>query len=146
MKAKHQRLIFIGFSVVFLCVASLLVLRAFSQNLVFFYSPSDISAKPPSIGQTIRIGGLVEKSSVKHGIGDELHFIITDGKSNLPVDYKGMLPALFREGQGAVAEGSLSENGRFNASRILTKHDENYMPREVVDALKKSGRWKEGEK
>lgn len=145
MKPKHQRLLLVAFSTVSLCVATLLILQAFRQNLVFFYSPSELAAQSIPGTQLIRIGGLVETGSLRQGENDALHFRITDGKASLAVSYRGMTPALFREGQGAIAEGHL-QNGMFLAQRILTKHDENYMPREVVDALKKSGRWKEGEK
>lgn len=142
MKPKHQRMIFVAFTVVSLCVATLLVMNAFRQNLVFFYSPSELALRPVDNTQLIRIGGLVEAGSIERGENDRLQFRISDGKATLTVMYQGMVPALFREGQGAVAEGYL-DNGEFHATRILTKHDENYMPREVVDALKKSGRWKQ---
>src|SRR5262245_29177310 len=124
MKPKHQRLLFIGFSVVALCIATLLILQAFRENLVFFYSPSDIAQRHPPAGQMMRVGGLVVKGSTQRGKDDILYFTITDGKAELKAEYKGMVPTLFREGQGAVAEGMLKEDGSFNASRILTKHDE----------------------
>ena len=91
-----------------------------------------------------RIGGLVEKSSVHHGAGADVRFVVTDGAQTVPVSFAGVLPALFREGQGVVATGALDGTGTFNASEVLAKHDEKYMPPEVVAALKKSGRWKEG--
>lgn len=141
MKPKHQRLIFVAISVVFLCVASLLVLRAFRDNLVFFYSPSDIAAQTLPADKLMRVGGLVETGSIDKQ-PDGVTFTITDGKATLRVAYQGILPNLFREGQGVVAEGYLKSPGQFSATRVLAKHDENYMPREVVDALKKSGRWK----
>lgn len=143
MKPKHQRLLFIGFSVIFLCVGTLLVLRAFSENLVFFFSPTELAAQQPDPSRLIRLGGLVETGSIRHEDDDRLLFTITDGEASVAVSYQGMVPTLFREGQGAIAEGHMQPGGSFEATRILTKHDEKYMPREVVDALKKTGRWKE---
>ena len=125
-------------------VAAVLVVFALQDNVLFFYSPSDLAAHPPAAGRTIRIGGLVEQGSVKHN-GLEVDFTVTDGKHTVPVRYSGVLPDLFREGQGVVALGATDTGGRFVASEILAKHDERYMPREVVDALKRSGRWQEGE-
>jgi cytochrome c-type biogenesis protein CcmE len=139
MKPKHQRLIFIGVSVVFVCVATLLALQAFRNNVIFFYSPSELVDQEIEPAQKIRIGGLVETGSLSHK-NELTHFTVTDGKSHIDVTYKGMLPGLFREGQGVVAEGHMRGNA-FIAERVLTKHDEYYMPKDVVDALKKSGRW-----
>jgi cytochrome c-type biogenesis protein CcmE len=144
MKPKHQRLIFVCVSMVFLCAAGLLTLRAFSENLVFFYSPADLQDKAIAPDRLIRVGGLVEIGSIEHPAKDRIRFRITDKRNHIIVDYPGMVPALFREGQGVIAEGFLQGNKEFLAKRILTKHDENYLPREVVDALKKSGRWQEG--
>ena len=96
-------------------------------------------------GRAFRIGGLVEKGSVKRDRGLEVHFVVTDGKNAVPVDYSGVLPDLFREGQGVVAMGTRSSNGVFLAREVLAKHDEKYMPPEVVDALKRSGHWQEGQ-
>ncbi len=143
MKPKHQRLIFIGVSVVLLCISVIVTLRAFRDNLVFFYSPSDIATHAPDAGKNVRVGGLVE--DVKHIDADAIEFAITDGKAKVSVSYKGLVPNLFREGQGVVAEG-VFDGGHLQAKTILAKHDERYMPRDVVDALKRSGRWKEGEK
>ncbi len=145
MKPKHQRLIFIICSMLFLLVSTVLVMRAFQQNMVFFYSPQDISQKniPPT--QLIRIGGLVEAGSVVKEADDVIEFKVTDNAQSVHVTYSGMLPTLFREGQGLVAEGYITSPMEFKATRVLTKHDENYMPKEVVDSLKKSGRWKEGQ-
>ncbi len=140
MKPKHQRLVFVVASVACLCAAVLLTMRAFKENLVYFFSPSDIVAMPPKPGQVIRIGGLVKTESLEHLPGNRVAFIVTDGKAEIAVAYQGALPALFREGQGVVAEGKLQDGG-FSATTILAKHDENYMPKEVVDALKKSGHW-----
>lgn len=142
MKPKHQRLIFVAVSVVFFCAAVLLTMRAFKENLVYFYSPSDIVAKAPKPAQKIRIGGLVKEGSIERGEGQKVRFVVTDGTNEMMVAYQGMLPTLFREGQGVIAEGSWTGK-EFTARTILAKHDENYMPKEVVDALKKSGHWKE---
>jgi cytochrome c-type biogenesis protein CcmE len=122
------------------------VLSAFSDNLVFFYSPTDLKAKPVPQGRMLRIGGLVEKASlVREPDGKTVEFRVTDGKSDVPVTYSGALPDLFREGQGVVVEGRLGAGGMFHASTVLAKHDERYMPPEVVEALKKSGHWQEGQ-
>ena len=122
-----------------------LVLTAFNDNLVFFYSPSELRAKAIAADRRVRIGGLVEAQSLSRGTdGRSVSFRITDGANDVAVVYQGLLPDLFREGQGAVAEGKLRPDGVFAASSVLAKHDENYMPREVVDALKKSGHWQEG--
>ena len=141
MKPKHQRLLFVTFSVFFLTVAVLLTLRAFRENIVFFYSPADIMEKHVENGRVIRVGGLVEQGSLVRGAGDLVRFTVTDGKARLEISYHGLLPNLFREGQGVVVEGSLSDAGHFEAKTILAKHDETYMPKEVVDALKRSGHW-----
>jgi cytochrome c-type biogenesis protein CcmE len=125
--------------------ATALVLTAFNDNLVFFYSPSELRAKAVAVDRRVRVGGLVEAHSLSNAAnGRSVSFRITDGSADIAVVYKGPLPDLFREGQGAVAEGRLRPDGVFAASTVLAKHDENYMPREVVDALKKSGHWQEG--
>ena len=121
------------------------MLTALKDNVLYFYSPSDVFAKHVQAGVSFRIGGLVATHSVSHGRGADVRFTVTDGKASVPVDYRGVLPALFREGQGVVALGALGANGTFDASEVLAKHDERYMPPEVVDALKRSGRWKEGQ-
>jgi len=145
MTRKRRRLVMLGSGLVALGGATALVLAAFSDNLVFFYSPSELAAKPAAIGQRIRIGGLVEEHSVvKSGDGREVAFRVTDGKADLKVVYRGILPDLFREGQGVVAEGRLAADGSFDAATVLAKHDEKYMPPEVAAALKKAGRWQEG--
>ncbi len=125
----------------FLCVSVLLTMRAFRDNLVFFYSPSELADRAISSTQRLRIGGLVETGSIINGAQDNITFVVTDGKASLKVQYTGLLPNLFREGQGVVAEGYLVNGTLFNAKTILAKHDENYMPREVIDALKKTGHW-----
>jgi cytochrome c-type biogenesis protein CcmE len=126
-----------------LATATGLVLNAFNQDLVFFYSPSEVAQKHPEPGRMIRIGGLVEMGSLRRLAGASIQFKVTDGKFELPVAYTGVLPDLFREGQGVVAEGALDDGGTLQASQILAKHDEKYMPPEVVAALKKSGEWRE---
>lgn len=123
--------------------ATALVLSAFSGSLVFFYTPSELAAQRDILGRTLRIGGLVEDNSLTHR-GSEVSFRVTDGKTDMEVRYVGVLPDLFREGQGVVAEGRLLPDGTFAAASVLAKHDEKYMPRAVVEELKKSGRWKEG--
>lgn len=145
MTRKQQRLGFLALGMTALGGATALVLSAFSSNLVFFYSPSDLKTQAVSADRRMRIGGLVEDGSLARGADSRVAFRITDGKTDIPVVYHGILPDLFRQGQGVVAEGKLQSDGVFDASTILAKHDERYMPREVVDALKKSGRWREGE-
>ena|SRR5665213_193380 len=120
------------------------VVYGLGQNTMYFRSPSDVVAKQVGEGVAFRLGGLVEKGSVQHGAGAEVHFKVTDGRSTIPADFNGVLPALFREGQGVVATGAIDGRGTFIASEVLAKHDEKYMPPEVVAALKRSGRWKEG--
>jgi cytochrome c-type biogenesis protein CcmE len=114
------------------------------QNTMYFRSPTDVAQGQVGKGVAFRLGGLVADGSVHHGSGADVHFTVTDGKSAVPVDYHGVLPALFREGQGVVALGAISDGGTFTATEVLAKHDEKYMPPEVVESLKRSGRWKEG--
>jgi cytochrome c-type biogenesis protein CcmE len=145
MKPKRRRLYFVIAGMALLGVAAGLVLYAMNDTLVFFYSPSELLAKQVPPGRTLRIGGLVETGSVaRDADGTTVHFRVTDTAKTVAVVYKGILPDLFREGQGVVAEGTMSQDGVFVAAEVLAKHDENYMPKEVVDALKKSGRWQEG--
>jgi cytochrome c-type biogenesis protein CcmE len=145
MTRKQQRLGLLALGMAALGGATALVLTAFNDNLVFFYSPSELKAKAVAADRRVRIGGLVEAKSVSRtSDGSGVFFRITDGTTDVAVVYQGPLPDLFREGQGAVAEGKLRPDGVFTASSVLAKHDENYMPREVVDALKKSGHWQEG--
>src|SRR5271168_1680204 len=145
MTRKQQRLGLLALGMAALGGATLLVLSAFNDNLVFFYSPSELKAKAVAADRRVRIGGLVEAQSLSRGAdGRSFSFRISDGADDVAVVYQGLLPDLFREGQGAVAEGKLRPDGVFAASSVLAKHDENYMPREVVDALKKSGHWQEG--
>ena len=144
MTRKRRRLYLLLGGMLGLGLAAGLVLYAFRDNLVFFYSPTEAMEKHVAPGTHIRIGGLVEKGSVEKN-GDHITFRVTDLKNSLPVAYTGALPDLFREGQGVVAEGALTESGVFDATQILAKHDETYMPPEVAAALKKSGRWQETE-
>ena len=144
MTRKQQRLGLLALGMAALAGATTLVLVAFSDNLVFFYSPSELKSKAVGVDRRVRIGGLVETGSVMRSDGRQISFRVTDGAVDLAVVYEGILPDLFREGQGVVAEGRLRTDGVFSASTVLAKHDENYMPREVVDALKKSGHWQEG--
>jgi len=127
--------------------AAALAVFALQDNVLFFYSPTDIVDNPDRVpsGRVFRIGGLVQSGSVKRDAGLEIQFVVTDGKNAVPVNFSGVLPDLFREGQGVVALGTRDTTGVFNASEVLAKHDETYMPPEVVDALKRAGRWKEGE-
>jgi len=117
------------------------VLNAFEENLLFFYSPSDLAVKPVSMEQAIRVGGLVEDGSVEKN-GLDVAFTITDGAQAVRVAYQGVLPDLFREGQGVVTRGWVQPDGSFRAEEVLAKHDENYMPPEVAEALKASGEWR----
>ncbi|HVC56496.1 MAG TPA: cytochrome c maturation protein CcmE [Stellaceae bacterium] len=145
MTRKRRRLLALVVGLSLLGAATAMVLAAFSDDLVFFYSPSELAAKAIGPGRRIRIGGLVEMHTVKHvDDGRGVDFRVTDGKRDIAVVYEGALPDLFREGQGVVAEGKLQPDGVFAASTILAKHDAKYMPPEVVEALKKAGRWQEG--
>jgi cytochrome c-type biogenesis protein CcmE len=147
MTRKKRRLYILGLFLLGLGTATALTLTAFQDNLVFFYSPTDLQAKKLPPEQLFRLGGLVETGSVERRSGDartvEVRFRITDLEHSVPVVYAGILPDLFREGQGVVANGRMSPDGTFRARELLAKHDENYMPAEVAEALKKSGRWNE---
>jgi cytochrome c-type biogenesis protein CcmE len=143
MTRKQRRLVLIGGAVGVLAVAVALVLGALRDSIVFFNSPSDVLEKHVAPGARIRLGGLVKDGSLVRGNDLNVHFKVTDGNRELPVDYQGVLPDLFREGQGVVAEGVLDGAGIFNADTILAKHDETYMPKEVAAALKKTGHWKD---
>jgi cytochrome c-type biogenesis protein CcmE len=145
MSRRQRRLVLIGLALFVLALAAALALSALRDTIVFFHSPTEIAQKKIEPGTRIRIGGLVKEGSMKRE-GLEARFEVTDGGASLPVTFTGVLPDLFREGQGVVAEGSLQANGSFRADTVLAKHDENYMPREVVDALKQQGVWKHGEK
>lgn len=141
MRPKRKRLTFVLIGMGLLAAAAGLMLIAFEENIVFFYSPSEVQEKQIAAEQRIRMGGLVEEGSIeKLDGGKTVRFVITDLAEVMPVVYSGLLPDLFREGQGVVAEGVLRD-GVFVADEVLAKHDENYMPPEVADALKKSGQW-----
>jgi cytochrome c-type biogenesis protein CcmE len=140
---KRKRLLAVLGLMSGLGVAAALVLSAFNENLVFFHSPSDVVEKQLPADKRFRIGGLVEAGSVRKD-GLITDFTVTDLRNSVMVRYTGILPDLFREGQGVVANGRLDAQGRFVASEVLAKHDENYMPPEVADALKKSGQWNDG--
>jgi cytochrome c-type biogenesis protein CcmE len=142
---KRRRLAFLVLGLAVLGFAAALVLSAFDENLRFFYSPSELAEATIPQGRIVRIGGLVEEGSLRRS-GQDARFRVTDLARTVEVAYRGQLPDLFREGQGVICEGTLGEDGTFRAAEVLAKHDETYMPREVADALKKSGRWKEGEK
>ena len=145
MTRKRRRLLGLALGLGMLGAATAMVLAAFNDNLVFFYGPSDLATKSIGPGRRIRIGGLVETQSLRHSAdGRGFDFRVTDGKADITVVYEGVLPDLFREGQGVVAEGRLRADGVFVATSVLAKHDEKYMPPEVADALKKAGRWQEG--
>ena len=141
MKRKNKRLSFVFLTLLALAAAAGLVLAAFEDNIVFFHSPTEIVKKNIRPEQRLRVGGLVEKGTVKQtGQNAITSFRVTDLTTSLTVNFKGILPDLFREGQGVVAEGHY-RNGVFEAKEVLAKHDETYMPKEVADALKKSGKW-----
>ena len=140
---KKRRLAFAAALVAVGAVLAVVVIYGLGQNTMYFRSPTDIAEQKIQPGVSIRLGGLVQQGSVKHGAGASVSFAITDGKSTVPVNFSGVLPALFREGQGVVTTGALNETGTFVANEVLAKHDEKYMPPEVVDSLKRSGRWKE---
>jgi cytochrome c-type biogenesis protein CcmE len=141
MTRKQRRLTLIGTAGLVLAVAVGLVLYALNDQIVFFYSPTDIAGKDLVAGTRIRLGGLVEEGSVEKGDNGAVRFAIIDAQNRLNVDYVGILPDLFREGQGVIAEGTLDVDGSFKADSVLAKHDETYMPREVADVLKEQGVW-----
>jgi cytochrome c-type biogenesis protein CcmE len=145
MTRKQRRLTLIGASLAVLAIAAALVLGALHDSIVFFNSPTDVAEKRILLGTRMRIGGLVKPGSLQRGDNLQVSFAVTDGNADIEVRYQGIVPDLFREGQGVVAEGKLESGGVLAADTVLAKHDERYMPREVVDALKKSGRWQEGE-
>jgi cytochrome c-type biogenesis protein CcmE len=145
MTRRQRRLVLIGLALGVLGLAAALALSALRDNIVFFHSPTEIAEKKIAPGTRVRIGGLVKEGTLKRD-GLDARFEVTDGAASLPVSYRGILPDLFREGQGVVAEGALETAGNFRADTVLAKHDENYMPREVVDALKQQGVWQHGEK
>lgn len=144
MKPKRKRLWLLLGSLAVLGVAATLVLTALNDNIVFFYSPTQVAEKKPTPDRRFRLGGLVEQGSVKKSNdGQVISFKVTDLQRSLDVTYRGQLPDLFREGQGVIAEGTLGADGVFVAREVLAKHDENYMPPEVAKALRESGQWKD---
>ncbi len=146
MTRKRRRMIFVLTGMVLLSAAVGLVLVAFEESVTFFYSPSELAAETPPLGRAFRLGGLVEEKSVKKlEDGLTVEFRITDLAESVAVRYRGILPDLFREGQGVITEGKLGADGVFAAQEVLAKHDETYMPREVADALKEAGQWRGGE-
>ena len=136
MKARHKRFVLVGVGVAGLALSATLVLSAFQKNLVFFYTPSQVFKKEAPIGKDFRIGGLVEKGSLKREAdGVTVDFVVTDTARSIPVHYRGILPDLFKEGKGVVTEGKLGPDGTFRATEVLAKHDANYMPPEAQDAI-----------
>ena len=139
-RKKTRRIQMLAFGAVLLVGAALLVSVAFRDAIVFFFSPTELMAEQRRPDQLLRVGGLVLEDSLERGQGETARFVVTDGNATIPVTYTGVLPDLFAEGQGVVAEGYLRD-GRFEATEVLAKHDENYVPKEVVDALKEQGHW-----
>ena len=136
MKSRHKRFVLLGVGIAGLALSAGLVLSAFQKNLVFFYTPSQVAANEAPVGKNFRIGGLVEKGSLKREAdGVTVRFIVTDTAKSIPVLYHGILPDLFREGKGVVAQGKVGADGLFRADEVLAKHDENYMPPAARDAI-----------
>ena len=141
MKARHRRLMWIALGLLVIGVAVTLVLRAFNSNLVFFFTPTEVAENKAPMDRTFRIGGLVTAGSVKRQPdGLTVTFEVTDTAKTIPVTYTGILPDLFKEGKGVVAQGKIGQDGMFRAAEVLAKHDENYMPPEAAEALKKAGK------
>lgn len=138
MKTRHKRIMIALGALAVLGTATALVLNAFNSNLVFFYSPTQVAAKEAPTGRTFRLGGMVETGSVRRD-GVNVHFVVTDTVKSVPVQYQGILPDLFKEGKGVVAQGQLKD-GHFEAREVLAKHDENYMPPEAAEALRQAGK------
>jgi cytochrome c-type biogenesis protein CcmE len=140
---QRRRLLFVAALLTASAGGAALVLTALKDNVLYFYSPSDVASRHVAPGTAFHLGGLVAPGSVRRGPGAAVRFTVTDGRTQVPVTYVGVLPDLFREGQGVVTAGALEPGGVFSASEVLAKHDERYMPPDVVDALKRAGRWKE---
>jgi cytochrome c-type biogenesis protein CcmE len=139
MKSRHKRGILIVGGLAAIAIATMLVLSAFRQNLVFFFTPTQVAQNEAPLNRTFRIGGMVEPGSVKRqGDGVTVRFVVTDTAKSIPVAYRGALPDLFREGKGVVTQGKLGADGVFNASEVLAKHDENYTPPEAAEAVKRA--------
>ena len=143
MRRRDRRLLMIAACGSVLLGATVVASQALRSTASFYYSPSDARSKQPAAGTQARVGGLVAKGTVVRGEGGLVHFVVTDGAADVRVGYRGVLPDLFREGQGVVAEGRFTQQGAFEARTILARHDENYMPKEVADSLKKSGQWRD---
>jgi cytochrome c-type biogenesis protein CcmE len=143
MTRRQRRLALIGAGAVVLGISAALVLTALKDSIVFFNSPTDVVEKQVAPGTRIRLGGLVKPGSLVRSDNFAVRFAVTDGNKDIAVTYTGALPDLFREGQGVVTEGAIDTAGLFKADTVLAKHDETYMPREVADALKKQGHWKD---
>ena len=141
MTRKQRRLTLIGGALGVLGVALALVLFAMRDSIVFFHAPAELAAKNIQPGTRLRLGGLVKEGSIVRGDAQQVAFEVRDAQASVQVRYKGLLPDLFREGQGVVAEGVLDSSGTFRADTVLARHDETYMPREVADALRKQGHW-----
>lgn len=141
MTRKQRRLAFVAGALAAIGAAVGLSMFAMRDNIVFFYSPTELAAKEIKPGQRLRIGGLVKEGTLVKGQGRAVTFSVTDTAKDVKVTYDGILPDLFREGQGVVAEGPMGGDGVLRADNVLAKHDEKYMPREVADALKKQGVW-----
>jgi cytochrome c-type biogenesis protein CcmE len=139
MKPRHKRFAIVGVGVVALAIVTTLVLKAFNENLVFFFTPTQVAENKAPQGRTFRIGGLVETGSVqRQADGVTVRFVVTDTAKSIPVFYRGVLPDLFKEGKGVVAQGRIDAKGVFEASEVLAKHDENYMPPEAAEAVAKA--------
>ena len=145
MKRRHKRITFIVVGLAGLALAAYLVASAFRNNLVFFFSPTDVAAKKAPVGRTFRIGGLVQQGTLKRD-GLNVQFIVTDTAASIPVVYNGILPDLFKEGRGCVAQGKIGADGVFHAEQVLAKHDENYMPPEAGQAIDKAKHAREAAK
>ncbi|TDR90046.1 cytochrome c maturation protein CcmE [Enterovirga rhinocerotis] len=143
MTRRSRRIAIIAVSGAVLALALGLALYGMRGTIVFFRTPTQV-IQEPQVGQRIRLGGLVETGSIRRGPDQTVTFAVTDGASRVTVHYRGLLPDLFREGQGVVTEGAVEASGSFRAATVLARHDENYMPREVADALKAQGHWKDG--
>ena len=145
MKRRHKRIVFIFVALTGISIAAYLVSTAFRNNLVFFFSPTQVAAKEAPLNRTFRIGGLVQEGSLKRD-GLTANFIVTDTAASIPVVYNGILPDLFKEGRGCVAQGKIGDDGVFHAEQVLAKHDENYMPPEAGEAIDKAKHAKEASK
>jgi cytochrome c-type biogenesis protein CcmE len=146
MKARHKRFMWVAFGLAIVALAVTLVLRAFNSNMVFFFTPTEVAAKKAPQDRTFRLGGLVTAGSLKRNAdGLTVNFEVTDLARTIPVSYTGILPDLFKEGKGVVAQGKVGNDGVFRASEVLAKHDENYMPPEAAEALKRAGKSIEGD-